>query len=125
MIVLISVDGRPPTQLLITKRTTVQAVQDLLQLPAGPAAWQTDNSWALADQDARLFDVAGDLQGDGSSVRKAFHVRAAMASAAAPDGAAAMGNHRHVALQAASSHTHGSLGEVRMTSLSAFPRRAL
>lgn len=89
MIVLVSTDGRPAQQLVVTKRTPLDVVQRMLHLPAGPCEWQTDNgSWALADPEARLYDIAGDLQGDGSNERKAFHVRtpAERAALAGPAG---------------------------------------
>lgn len=85
MLVLISSNGRPPQQLLITKRTSLEGVQSILQLPTGPCEWQTDDgSWALADLEAKLFDVADDLKGDGSSDGKAFHVRALPPPSPAP-----------------------------------------
>lgn len=83
MIVLVSADDRPAQQLLVTKRSTIGAVQALLGLQAGRAAieWLIDDgTWASADPDARLYDLAGDLQGDGSSGKKAFRVRTADAA---------------------------------------------
>ena len=71
MIVFISKDGAAPQQLLVTKRTTVAAVQAMLRLPSDPGTacvWKIDDgTWALADAEARLIDIADDLRGSGSS----------------------------------------------------------
>lgn len=85
MIVLVAADGQPAQQLLVTKRSTIGAVQALLGLRAEPTAIEwliEDGTWAPADPDARLYDLAGDLQGDGSSGKKAFRVRTVVDDAA-------------------------------------------
>lgn len=87
MIVFVSTDGRPAQQLVVIKRTPLEVLQRMLHLPTGPCEWQTDDgTWALADPEARLCDIAGDLQGDGSNECKAFHARTPAEPAAAPAG---------------------------------------
>ena len=91
MIVLVSANGEPAQQLLVTKRTAIGAVQALLGLQEATTAsveWLIeDGTWAAADPNGRLYELAGDLMGDGSSAKKAFSVRTV------PQAAAELGTH--------------------------------
>ena len=86
MIVLVSADGKPAQQLLVTKRTAIRAVQALLGLqnvtPTSVEWLIEDGTWAAADPEGRLYELAGDLKGDGSSAKKAFSVRSVPLAAA-------------------------------------------
>lgn len=93
MIILVTANDRPAQQLLVTKRTTIGAVQALLRLQtakSSPIEWLIDDgSWAAADPDARLYELASDLRGDGSSFKKAFRVRSVAEGADEQGGATA------------------------------------
>ena len=91
MIVLVSANGEPAQQLLVSKRTAIRAVQALLGFQEATAAsveWLIeDGTWAAADPEARLYDLAGDLKGDGASAKKAFVVRSVPLAPRASGGA--------------------------------------
>ena len=79
MIVFISKDGAAPQQLIVTSRTKLAVVQAMLRMPSdpgAPCAWKLDDdTWALADTEARLIDIADDLRGTGASPNAPLCVR--------------------------------------------------